>query len=398
MAWRDNLRPASFRGVPFNVDTASGKFGRRLALHEYPQRDTPYAEDMGRKARRHSISAFVLGDDYIAQRDRLLAALEEYGPGQLVHPTMGSLTISVEEVGTSESAADGGYCRFDIGFVESGQRQFPNSAPDTQGILSRRSTALDTAARNRFARRFDLRGPDFLRGNALNRFSPALDRLANLGRLLPGQTGASYQRSLRSVPGLIQSGGGGEAIGAAISGLFDTLGGSGLGRSLLPGLKGLGQYAPYALPAPALTPSRARDLGNLGAVDSLLRNLSYASEARAASDISWATHDDAIAWRDDFSARAQAEASLIGDDQTYLALTDLSRSVRSDIDSRALLLPRLRSIDQPVPVPAAVLAYRLYGVDGDADSIAARNGQLHAGFLPQGSLLTVAPARRESWQ
>ena len=69
------LRPASFRGVPFDAfEEHSEAGGRRLVRHEFPLRDTPYAEDMGRKAGQWQVEAFVLRNrwaDYEAARDRL---------------------------------------------------------------------------------------------------------------------------------------------------------------------------------------------------------------------------------------------------------------------------------------------------------------------------------------
>ena len=47
-SWREDLRPASFRGVPFLVDESHVVIGRRVVLHEYPLRDKPYAEDLGK--------------------------------------------------------------------------------------------------------------------------------------------------------------------------------------------------------------------------------------------------------------------------------------------------------------------------------------------------------------
>ena len=71
MAWRDQWQTAKFRGVEFRFRTASATLGRRNVVHSYPGRDDPYVEDMGRKAREFSLEAFVLGDDYMAWRDRL---------------------------------------------------------------------------------------------------------------------------------------------------------------------------------------------------------------------------------------------------------------------------------------------------------------------------------------
>ena len=61
----EKLLPASFRGVPFEVSSGSLKGGRRTVVHEYPQRDKPYVEDLGKAARQITIEAFFVGDNYI---------------------------------------------------------------------------------------------------------------------------------------------------------------------------------------------------------------------------------------------------------------------------------------------------------------------------------------------
>ncbi|EGK8325810.1 DUF2313 domain-containing protein [Escherichia coli] len=61
--WRDNLYDASFRGVPFSVESDEGSFGRRVQVHEYPNRDKPYTEDLGRATRRLTINAYLVGAD-----------------------------------------------------------------------------------------------------------------------------------------------------------------------------------------------------------------------------------------------------------------------------------------------------------------------------------------------
>src|SRR5262245_43356359 len=91
--WRRSLLPASFRGAGFHVELSSFGSGRRIALHEYPKRDTPYAEDMGRRAKRIGVTGYLIGPNYLTPKARLNAALQEEGPGTLVHPTMGELAV-----------------------------------------------------------------------------------------------------------------------------------------------------------------------------------------------------------------------------------------------------------------------------------------------------------------
>ena len=70
-AWRERLLSASFRGVEFGVTKASDDVGRRTVRHDYPQRDDPYVEDLGRAPRVISLTGFVLGEDYMTRRDDL---------------------------------------------------------------------------------------------------------------------------------------------------------------------------------------------------------------------------------------------------------------------------------------------------------------------------------------
>lgn len=48
MTWKYRLQDASFRGVPFKVEEESAGTGRRVETHEYPNRDKPYTEDLGK--------------------------------------------------------------------------------------------------------------------------------------------------------------------------------------------------------------------------------------------------------------------------------------------------------------------------------------------------------------
>ena len=41
MTWRTRMQPASFRGAGLLVERHDGEVGRRLAVHEYPERGLP---------------------------------------------------------------------------------------------------------------------------------------------------------------------------------------------------------------------------------------------------------------------------------------------------------------------------------------------------------------------
>lgn len=131
--WQDHIHPASFRGVPFAIIDAEGNFGRRQAVHEYPYRDTAWIEDLGRGTRRLTLNGFIIQSsliytaaDVMTQRDSLIAACETLGPGTLVHPTLGELTVSIPDGGLKirESKDSERVFEFSLTVIESGLRVF----------------------------------------------------------------------------------------------------------------------------------------------------------------------------------------------------------------------------------------------------------------------------------
>lgn len=131
-SWRNNLLIASFRGNQFHVEQGGVAGGRRLVPHEYPKRNTPFTEDMGRRAFRWPIQGYIIvspprswpGLDYIPARDALANALDADGPGILVHPTIrqgNPINVMVEHYTLLETREKGGYASFEMVFLERGQ-------------------------------------------------------------------------------------------------------------------------------------------------------------------------------------------------------------------------------------------------------------------------------------
>jgi prophage DNA circulation protein len=152
--WVDKLRPASFRGVPFGVFESQIQFGRRVAVHEYPYRDTVWVEDLGRLGKRIAFAAFIVGGDCIEQRDRLIKACEDPAAaegGELVHPTLGRIKVSLLDPVTCVERWDRGRM-FEIGFsfLEQGERKFPTSAVSTGDAVEAAAGGAQAAAKKSF--------------------------------------------------------------------------------------------------------------------------------------------------------------------------------------------------------------------------------------------------------
>ncbi|MFC2974339.1 DNA circularization protein [Azotobacter bryophylli] len=159
MAWRDEYRPGAFRGVPFHLKNSSSTGGRRTVLNEFPLRDTPDTEDMGRRARQFSLTMTLIGSDYMDQRDRLIEALETSGPGTLMHPFRGELRVAVlGDYSCEESTEQGGMARVSVTFVESGETPRPDSVV-VQGFAGNEAAdALEEDALSEFLDKFAVVG------------------------------------------------------------------------------------------------------------------------------------------------------------------------------------------------------------------------------------------------
>jgi len=144
MTWRDSLtwpfhtdstrKKASFRNAFFFVQDTDTNFGRRNIVHQYPLKETPYVEDIGADTDEFTIVGYVVQNsdndqNYFTERDELIKALKEGGPGQLWHPFLGILDVSlIGKAEMSESFREGGIARFTMTFVRSDEKDapFPN--------------------------------------------------------------------------------------------------------------------------------------------------------------------------------------------------------------------------------------------------------------------------------
>jgi prophage DNA circulation protein len=126
-AWRKSFMPANYRGAGFYVESGGPDSGRRIALHEFPKRDVPYAEDMGKRATRFTVRAYCIQSarqpDYRQPRNALRSKLEQIGSGQIQLPFIPPFTVVCERYKLTEEDKYGGYRVFDISVVEAGGTQ-----------------------------------------------------------------------------------------------------------------------------------------------------------------------------------------------------------------------------------------------------------------------------------
>jgi prophage DNA circulation protein len=152
--WRGELRQASFRNAEFHVEVVTQENGRRIVTHEFPKKEEPYSEDMGRQAFKFSLRGYCITypievrdnpsllykRDYRLARNALLTELETEGPGWLVLPTLPPMLVVNTGYRVGEEQRLGGYCTFDMQFTELGQKPFQPRNMARDNLISQSNT------------------------------------------------------------------------------------------------------------------------------------------------------------------------------------------------------------------------------------------------------------------
>ncbi|MEZ2293099.1 DNA circularization protein [Variovorax sp. RCC_210] len=406
-----NLQPASYRGVPFHVDGSTFEAGRRTQVNEYPQRDQPYAQDLGRATRAVVVDAILVGADYIEQANALIAAAEEEGPGTLVHPWLGAMQVSQKTPVRFRFDSGLGKATVSFDFVESGELEFPSALDSTQTQSQLAADSMCTAAAESFSDSFTVDGfSDFVSDMARSNFSAAFDFASSLGgnfsalsgwasqlgalsgnvlQLLADPLGLAQQVMdwfdlsdiVASLAGSNLAAGPTYATSAIVVPRTSALSDMALGIVGLAGNGGASGVLNAPLPALGATSARRQQVVNAGAINGLVRRALLAQAVGMSSVADTTVQTDAHRMRDALCAALDAE-SLLADDASYEALQIARRAVWTDITARSSGGARLIVVTPNETTPALVLAYEQYEDAGRADEVASRNHVIHPGFVP----------------
>jgi prophage DNA circulation protein len=148
---KDQLRNATFRGVPFLVKNSDIIFGQKTVIHEYPNSDRVEPQFLGLRAEQFSLEMIFTGsgDEYFTARNTLKTALEEDSEGVLVHPYQGEINCAV--VGMPrlrEGDFNSGVGRFIVDFIKVDKKIFPTETADNTGEIEVERDNVQTAIDN----------------------------------------------------------------------------------------------------------------------------------------------------------------------------------------------------------------------------------------------------------
>lgn len=425
MSWRDRLRltgRGKFRDAEFFVDAADGEFGRRTIVHEMPGRNQPYVQDDGLGSRRFTFDAFVLGDNYDVARDKLRAALEAPGPGELVHPYWGTLTVSLDgPVRVRETTADGGMARFTIRVIEGGNALPVAALPDTAARVTVNADKLVAAAAESFATEWsvldtaafvaeaaiaaandaaaavrNVRGAIDAVANTVSAVGDGLEALASdvaaliLAPIELANTIIGLHDSLLGALATIEG---------AVSGVLDFLAfdsdpspfhqPSRSAPDILSAvLRELVESADVVESVPETTPQRRRQVANQRQMRILLRTSIAAAGCRVAANLAYTSSAQASAVRAQLFTLLDELSGEVADG-VYGPCADLKAAITEHLTTTAVTLPRVVEYTPAATLPALVIAHHLYGDARRAAELVVRNRILNPAAVVGGLPLQV---------
>ena len=392
--WTKTLWPASYKGAPFWVENDSLPDGRRLVVHEFPNRDEPFVEDMGRKAGTIEVTAYVASDlaDVEAQALRGLAALK--GAGPLVLPVWGVLDAHLQDVKPAHDKSKLGYVALTMTFVRAGAdaplvtveslAQLVFDAAEgavvtfAEGFVAAivAGVAAPLAREAVVARMLDI--PAALEDA---RAAAALDPVASLA------THGDLQDLFAAAPTALDDraarGAWLAAAGEAARALGDALSEPDEAERLF--ADAASAFAEPVVPAGGVASPATQIAAAAAQVDRFARAICLPPRAEALMRRRFGDRRAASTARAAFLGEMELElaaASVARDETGWAALRDLRAAVCAWFDATILDLKPVILATAPRSLPAVWWAWRLYADPGRAQELVDRNRAPHPSFLP----------------
>lgn len=398
MAYVSNLRPASFRGVSFDVQKTVLSVGRRVQVFEYPQRDVPFVEDLGKSARTITVTVMTTGVDYISRMKKVIAALEKEGSGRYVDPWLGAMNVT-PKAASSPTFSSTHVASITITFVESGEYKFPNALIDTGSLCEKAAQKLKDSALGVFVKDFDLEGAtDFVKKAVSGDIAGLLsnENLKFASEILGTADGIADVAS--DVLTLVE--GGSKTLGGRLMDVLELAGAgstvaawSNVARRIsrlvksddfnaTPTSGAKSAQTVKAQEATVATKALIRSIEIANAIEATTQVGTENDKADAESTATTIAYDDMVSIRNEVLAAIDAEMLKTESDDVYQALEEARSAVYQDMTTRAENQARLVDYTPPEVLPALVLAYERYGDATREAEIIDRNRIAHGSFVP----------------
>lgn len=171
-----SLYPGSYNGVGFLIEHSNVRGGRKTIVHEFPNQDNRYVEDMGLMNETIKIDASIATDEYFSGRDSLKAAFERKGYGTLIHPFYGVRNCACVDYNIDESTHSLGYVKLRATFMVAQELNFPGGGQSTAGSVFSAVIAMTTSINAYYISTYN---PTTVYGRSIDHIADAMVGLTN---------------------------------------------------------------------------------------------------------------------------------------------------------------------------------------------------------------------------
>jgi len=392
MSWKDNLRPGSFRGVEFFTDTSTLTLGRRAIQHEYPNRETPFTEDLGRIPENFELEGHVLGDDYFQAKQDLRRVFTISGPGELIHPYWGAVRVQVGTVTISESNVEGAIAKFSAKFFEAGDNLFPKGTNDKGAVLQEAIDASTSATVADLEDKFSVAGlPGFAVDSAragVQAASDQFNKVASLGGdVAEGITNLAFstRNLVAEVNDLLQAP---DQLAARLLDSFGYL--QDAFSRAEDKANALGTFFGFGDDnVVGDTPIRNQERQNQQSFNNFMRRIAAADAAGQAAAGEYASFNDALSEREEISATLEEQIKEDDGTEVFQALADVNANLVDALPDVDADLPNIKVIETETDTNTLVLTYDLFQDPTNEQDLIDRNNIRNPGSVSKGTQLEV---------
>jgi prophage DNA circulation protein len=405
MAKWEDLHEASFRGAAFYLEDVEGTGGRRAIPHAYPLKNVGWTEDNGAELTQQQISGILLGADYLDKLNKLLAALNTPGPGELVHPWYGVQQVQAGKVTHRLSTQEGGIAYISFEVFEAGQQLFPSQQEDTTATtLSAADQVKEALANGDCFAAIDGLGSmvdtllDDMQGlvanlptlpDALNEWMDRLNRFKDLAGIIvakPGELIRDITDLISDMKDLVT-----EPPWAlrVYDQLRDKWDGDRAAQSATKSLADNVAVNASTGFASSVTPTALVDITdemrtNIDDFRLLVVTAALVAKAETVATATFETSQEAQNAGDQLAELLGDQASIAvesGQRELWRSLRALRFAVVNDVRIRSVQLPELRRISPSQTTPVMLLAWRELGNAEKRDSLVLRNRLRYPAFI-----------------
>lgn len=388
MSLAEELHPASYRGIPFFVNSSDMSGGRKDTQKKFVDSDKQKIEDLGLDQRVYVVNATIFertarNNDviktYLQGRDDLLEALESAdGPGILIHPWYGRIeNVVVRSFSLTENIHNLGDGNLTITFEISNSDGVPIATTAVLTEVSRKHQAVASTAQSSLASIWKVATETFQDGidkanNFIDAVNDATAPLATIATQINKHASLISEFSAK-VASLVAAP---QALSDSINNIMSSVGGLfSTAEGTLDAFGGLFDFGDTDVSSPIKTAESIQRMNNNSSFNATVQATALSFSYLNASKVEYETVEEIV----DAASKLEIQFRKLFsnrnvDPEIIEALIDLRVTTQGFFEEQKLTASQVITIDVLDNLSARLIAFQHYGSSENGAAISELNG------------------------